>query len=206
MKKIDAHKNNVLGRLASIAAGYPFRGKIDALPEGDVSVIQMRNTDPEAGIDWAALSRIDLPRPSAKSLLRAGDIILSTRGGRNFPYFIEKQAEHVVCSPHFFVIRAKTNEILPQFLAWQMRQRPTQDYFTAGSTGSYILNLKRDVVENLPITIPPIAEQQRIADLDDAAQAERKILTRLIENRNTEMNAIAQRLLSATFQHPELRA
>lgn len=206
MNKLDAHKYDTLSKLASIAAGYPFRGKIDALPKGEVAVIQMRNADPEAGIDWASLSRVELPRPSTKSLLRPDDIILSTRGGRNFPYFIEKRTGLVVCSPHFFVIRVETSEILPQFLAWQLRQRPAQDYFTAGSTGSYILNLKRNVVEDLPITIPPMAEQQRIADLYTAAQAERKILTRLIENRNTEMNAIAQRLLSTTFQRPELRA
>ena len=37
MNKADAHNSDALGRLASIAAGYPFRGKIDALPNGDVA-------------------------------------------------------------------------------------------------------------------------------------------------------------------------
>lgn len=169
-------------------------------------MIQMRNTDPEFGIDWDGLSRIELPRASAKAFLRFGDIILSTRGGRNFPYYIDGGAEHVVCSPHFFVIRVKKDVILPQFLAWQMSQKPAQDYFSAGATGSYILNLKREVVENLPIAIPPLAEQGRIAELDAAARAERAILTRLIENRAAEMTAIAQQLLVPALQRPEQRA
>lgn len=206
MKHFDAYDSGMLAGLASIYAGYPFRGKVDALPEGGVAVIQMRNTDPETGIDWDGLSRVELPRASAKAFLRPGDIILSTRGGRNFPYCIEDRAEHMVCSPHFFVIRVKNGAILPWFLVWQMRQKPAQDYFAAGATGSYILNLKREVVENLPIAIPPLAEQYRIAELDAAARAERAILTRLVENRAAEMTAIAQQLLAPAFQRPEQRA
>lgn len=203
MKSLDA---KVLSGVSSIAAGYPFRGKIDDLPLGGVGVIQMRNVDPEVGVNWGDLSRIELPRTSAKAMLRPGDIILSTRGGRFFPYLIKDFEGEVVCSPHFFVVRVKTEAILPQFLAWQMMQKPAQDYFAAGATGSYILNLKREVVENLPITIPPLSQQQHIADLDAAIWAERAILTQLIDNRAAEMTAVAQRLLAPAFQRPEPRA
>lgn len=206
MKRFDACYWDVLAGLASITAGYPFRGKIDALPAGGVAVVQMRNTHPDTGINWDELSRIELPRPSEKAFLRSGDIILSTRGGRNFPYYIEDRAEDLVCSPHFFVIRIKRGAILPQFLVWQMSQKPAQDHFAAGATGSYILNLKREVVENLPIVVPPMAEQHRIVELYAAARAERAILTRLVENRAAEMTAIAQQLLAPAFQRPEQRA
>jgi restriction endonuclease S subunit len=77
---------------------------------------------------------------------------------------------------------------------------------TSGADGSYILNLKREVVENLPITIPPLAQQQHIADLDAAMRGERAILTQLINNRAAEMTAIAQQLLAPAFQRPEQRA
>ncbi len=206
MKRFDAYDSVVLGGVASISAGYPFRSKIDALPEGGVAVIQMRNTDPGTGIDWDSLSRIELPRQSAKAFLRPHDIILSTRGARNFPYCIEERDEQVVCSPHFFVIRVRTGAMLPQFLAWQMMQKPAQEYFAAGATGSYILNLKREVVETLPITIPPLAQQQHIVDLDTAMRRERAILTQLIDNRAAEMTAIARRLLAPAFQHAQQRA
>ena len=78
--------------------------------------------------------------------------------------------------------------------------------FAAGATGSYILNLKREVVENLPIAIPPLPQQQHIADLDLAVRGERAILTKLIDNRAAEMTAIAQQLLAPAFQRPEQRA
>ncbi len=206
MKVVDANCSVFLARIATISAGYPFRGKVDELPDGEVAVIQMRNADPVNGIDWPNLSRVALPRVSAKAFLAEGDVILSTRGGRNIAYYMEGRQEQVVCSPHFFVIRAKRQAILPEFLAWQLNQKPAQDHFAAGATGSYILNLKREVVEQLPIVVPPLAEQQRIVELDAAAKAERAILNRLIENRTVEMAAIAKRLLATSATRHESRA
>jgi hypothetical protein len=206
MKGIDANYSDCLARIATISAGYPFRGKVDELPDGEVAVIQMRNADPANGIDWPNLSRVALPRVSAKAFLAEGDVILSTRGGRNIAYCMEGRQEQVVCSPHFFVIRAKRQAILPEFLAWQLNQKPAQDHFAAGATGSYILNLKREVVEQLSIVVPPLAEQQRIVKLDAAAKTERAILNRLIENRMVEMTAIARRLLATSATRHESRA
>lgn len=179
-----------------MSAGYPFRGKIDDLDGGDVAVIQLRNVDPENGIDWTSVSKIELPRQSAKALLKPDDIILSTRGGRNIAYHIGECPGRAVCSPHFFIVRLKSEAVLPGFLAWQINQKPAQDFFAAGATGSYILNLKRDVVESLWVKIPQIRDQERVVEIDAAAIAERAILAQLIGNRKIEMAAIAKELLS----------
>lgn len=206
MKSLDANDSDHLGRIAAISAGYPFRGKVDELPAGEVAVIQMRNADPVNGIDWPNLSRVALPRVSAKAFLAEGDVILSTRGGRNIAYCIDGRQGQSVCSPHFFVIRTKRRAILPEFLSWQLNQKPAQDHFAAGATGSYILNLKREVVEQLPIVVPPLAEQHRIVEFDKAAKAERALYNRLIENRMVEMTAIAKQLLATSATRHESRA
>lgn len=207
MKDIDAHDSVSLKALAELSAGYPFRGKIDALPEGDVAVIQMRNVDPDTGIDWSELTHVELPGRAKRAYLSSGDIILSTRGGRNFAYFIKEVPGHAVCSPHFFVVRvAPQSDLLPEFLAWQMNQKPAQDYFTANATGSYILNLRREVVEHLRVVVPPIKQQQLAIVLDETVRAERDILNQLIDNRAAELNALALQLLSPkhAFQEQEL--
>ncbi len=206
MKREDALYFAVLVEMASISAGYPFRGKIDRLPRGDVAVIQMRNADPETGIDWQGLARAELPRASEKAFLRPGDIILSTRGGRNFAYCIDANRGHVVCSPHFFVIRLTWGSVLPEFLAWQINQKPAQNRFAAGATGTYVLNLKRAVVEELCVAVPSIARQHRIVALDEAARTERSVLKRLVENRTSEMSAIAKELLAPVSANPHRRA
>ena len=206
VKREDALDLTVLVEMASISAGYPFRGRIDQLPGGDVAVIQMRNADPGTGIDWADLSRVELPRASEKAFLRPGDIILSTRGGRNFAYCIDANRGHAVCSPHFFVIRLTRGSVLPEFLAWQINQKPAQNHFAAGATGTHILNLRRAVVEELRVAVPSIAQQHRIVELDEAARTERSVLKRLVENRTNEMSAIARELLAPVPANPHRRA
>lgn len=188
-----------LGEVAAISAGYPFRGAVDDLPHGDVGVVQMRNVDAEAGVDWDAVQRVTLPSKRAPTFLAAGDIIFTTRGARNHALALNEVPGLAVCSPHFFVIRSRDpSRIVPAFLAWQINQRPAQEYFQREATGSHILNIRREVIENLPVAVPPVATQHIIVALAEAVHAERAALTRLIDNRNQQLEAIALGL--ATFE------
>lgn len=192
MNKDTAYFCDSLGDVTAIAAGYPLRGAADRLESGDVAIIQMRNVDVESGINWPEVQRVTLPSKRPPTFLEAGDIIFTTRGTRNFALALHDIDGPAVCSPHFFVIRVlDANLITPTFLAWQINQRPAQQYFAREATGSHILNIRREVIENLPLAIPPIEQQQIIIALAEAVHSERTALSKLIENRNDQMEAIA---------------
>ena len=181
-----------LGDVAAIAAGYPLRGAVDELASGDVAIVQMRNVDADGGVNWREVQRIALPSKRPPAFLAVGDIIFTTRGTRNFALALDTVEGEAVCSPHFFVIRVlDAARIAPAFLAWQINQRTAQEYFQREATGSHILNIRREVIENLPLSIPPLVTQHAIIALADAARAERAALTKLIENRNQQIEAIA---------------
>lgn len=185
-------KYEILQDLAFVSAGYPLRGAVDALPTGDVAVIQMRNVDPDSGIDWAQARRVTLPSKRETSFLSPGEIIFTTRGARNLALALDVIPGKAVCSPHFFVIRVKNPvRLTPEFLAWQMNQLPAQQHFQREATGSHILNIRREAIENLPLAIPSLARQQAITALAKAASAERAALTKLINNRNQQLETIA---------------
>jgi restriction endonuclease S subunit len=196
MNETTAYLREPLKGLASIAAGYPFRGAVDALPSGDVAVIQMGNANPETSVDWMSTRRVELPSKRSANFLASGDVIFTTRGTRNFALALDVIPGLAVCSPHFFVMRINEPScILPAFLAWQINQRPAQEYFQREATGSYILNIRREVVENLSLALPSLERQSAIIAFADAALAERAALARLIENRNHQIEAIALGLL-----------
>ena len=181
-----------LRNVAAVSAGYPLRGSVDELTSGDVAIVQMRNVETASGINWSDVQRIELPSKRPPAFLAAGDIIFTTRGTRNFALAIDAVEGQAVCSPHFFVIRVwDANRITPAFLAWQINQRAAQEYFQREATGSHILNIRREVVEKLPVAIPPLATQLAIIELVHTADAERAALTKLIENRNQQIEAIA---------------
>lgn len=161
---------------------------------GDVGVIQMRNVDPETGVDWGNVSRIELPPARRTEFLTSQDVIFSPRGVRTYAVPLDPPPFQTVCSPQFFVLRPRGTELNPRFLAWQINQAPTQEYLQREATGSHILNIRREVIERLEIVIPSRAQQAAIVAFADAAAHEKRLLTGLIENRQQEMNALAARL------------
>lgn len=192
MNHVTAHICDSLSNVATISAGYPLRGAVDELDSGEVAIVQMRNVDADSGVNWSEVQRVALPSKRPPAFLAAGDIIFTTRGTRNFALALDTVAGEAVCSPHFFVIRViDAHRIEPKFLAWQINQRAAQEYFQREATGSHILNIRREVIEALPVAIPPVETQHLIVALADAARAERAALTRLIDNRNQQLEAIA---------------
>lgn len=181
-----------LGDIADIGAGFPFRGAVTATREGDALVVQMKNIDAEQGVDWSSVTRTNLPGKKEPDWLKDGDIIFAARGSKNYAALVVAAPRNAVCSPHFYVIRIRNEaETLPAFIAWQINQAPARKYFGQSATGSYILNIRRQVLEDLALAVPPRAQQEIIVALNHAAQSERKVLEGLIANRKSQMEAIA---------------
>lgn len=180
--------------VAQIAAGHPLRSAVDDFPAGETGVIQMRNVDAEMGVDWVGVSRIELPPARRIELLNPGDVIFSTRGARTYAAALGEIPFPTVCSPHFFVLRVWDQAIVPRFLAWQINQAPAQEYLQREATGSHILNIRREVIERLEIVIPSLARQMAIVAFAEAAAREKQLLAGLIENRQQQMNALADGL------------
>ena len=162
---------------------------------GDVAVIQMRNLEGDS-IDWPSLIRVALPTKRSPGFLASGDVIFTTRGRRNFALALEDVPGPTVCSPHFFVLQSREpDRLLPAFLAWQINQKPAQEYLQQAATGSHILNITRGAIESLPLALPPVAVQRAILELAGTAQRERDLFNALIDNRQQQINAIATRIL-----------
>lgn len=182
-----------LREAATISAGYPLRISTEALDNGDVAFIQLKNVDPETGIDWSSVDEVELPSGRKHRWLREQDIIFASRGVRNFAYPIIGARKHTVCSPHFYVLGVKDVDALhPEFLAWQINQTPAQHYFKVTAVGTQaVMTIRRQAMEELPILVPPIREQMTIVEFWRAAQKERAALSQLIETNSQLSSAIA---------------
>jgi hypothetical protein len=190
-----AYESSV-GQACRISAGYPFRGAVDSLPQGPVGVVQMRNVD-DAAIDFEALTRVSLPTTRRPDFLQAGDVIFTTRGRRNSALALREIPGPTVCSPHFFVLRVNEQDaLLPEFLAWLINQKPSQEYLQQAATGSHILNITRGAIENLPLAIPSMEVQRTLIALAEQARRERELMHALIDNRQSQLEAISTLILT----------
>lgn len=190
---------------ADVRAGHPFRGSVPVAERGNAAVIQMRDVSPEGGIAWASLSRTELPAGRSPDWLRKGDVLFAARGARNYAVCLSQVPEATVCAQYFFVLRCRSERLLPEYLAWHINRRPSQQYLRNNAEGTDQLSIRRAVLEDMPIAVPELARQRQLVALAEAAAQERRQLDALIQNRERLLDAFAQQLLSpsaSTRAHP----
>lgn len=188
---------HALKDLAEVRAGHPFRGSVPPVENGNARVIQMRDISPEGRVAWATLTRTRLTSThKTPDWLRDGDVLFAARGGRNYAICLSEVPAHTVCSQYFFVLRCRTPAVLSDYLAWHINRAPSQRYLMSNAEGSDQLSIRRAVLEHMPIAVPERARQQLLVALADTAARERRQLEALILNRETELDALAQRLLA----------
>lgn len=193
---IDA-KQKKLEELADVRLGHPFRGSFPDLPTGSVGVVQMRDLTSQGVLDWSSIRRTEIETRKELEWLKAGDILFASRGTSNYAGCLRDVPLQVVCSPHLYVITVRNQQlVLPEFIAWQINRMASQRYLKQSAEGSDQLSVRRAVLENLPLTIPSIAHQQRLLALDHATRQEKLALEALIRNREKQVEALAAALLN----------
>jgi len=188
-----------LRKIADVQGGYPFRGSVPEDSGGSAFAVQMKDVSLDGAVAWDALVRTDITGRRDTDWLRPGDVLFVARGTRNFALCLGEVPVPAVCSPNFFLLREKSAaEVLPEFLAWQINQQPAQRYLRQTAEGSDQLSIRRGTLEELPITLSPLAQQQHVVALASLALRERTLHEALIENRERQLRALAQRLLEET--------
>ncbi len=191
---IDANIYSI-GSLTFLQGGYPFRGSIEESAKGGALAVQMKDVDPDHGVNWSGVTRTTLAGRKQPDWLKAGDVLFVSKGARFYAVCIDEPPSSAVCSPHFFLLQVMPQApLLPAFLAWQINQPPFQRQLQQAAEGSSQLSIRRPVLESLTLYVPSLADQQRIVALADLARQERHTLHQLIHNREQQLQALAEGL------------
>jgi hypothetical protein len=186
--------------LLDLQGGYPFRGSIEESADGDAVAVQMKDVDPDLGVNWSAVMRTSLAGRKQPDWLKAGDILFVSKGARFYAVCLDVPPHPAVCSPHFFLLQVKLASIvIPAFIAWQINQPPFQRQLKQAAEGTRQLSIRRPVLEALTLSIPSLADQHRIVALAALARQERQTLTQLIHNRDLQLNALADGLFQVAI-------
>ena len=194
----DAEKTRTvsLKEIAAIRPGYPFRGTIREVPDGDAAVVQIKNADPASGVQWDELLRTELPGRKEPDWLCAGDVLFLARGARNQAIALDDPPDNTVCAPQFFVVRLHDpREALPGYVAWFINQVCGQQYQAKSAQGSLVTSIPRQVLEDMPIPLTALKRQRRIIALDRAAQKEREVFAKMMDNREKQIAFVARDLM-----------
>ncbi|KWN06882.1 restriction endonuclease subunit S [Burkholderia ubonensis] len=190
----------MLRSLADVQAGHSFRGSVPVVDGGNAFALQMRDLSPTGEVGWDGLVQTDVDIGKPVQWLEPGDVVFVARGARNYAVCLREVPKPVVCSQYFFLLRVKSPALLPEFLAWQINRAPAQRYLASNAEGSDQLSIRRPILECLPISVPPLKQQQLVISLAETAVHEERQLQDLIRNRHRQMDALAFALLSDKFE------
>jgi hypothetical protein len=185
--------------ISTLSSGYPFRGKIVEKADGSTCIVQMRNVNLKSGIHWDDVIRTDLPGKEPSAWLEDGDIVFTARGRSNYAILVQRCLERSTLSPHFFQIRPDASKVIPGFLAWQLNQQPAQKYFAMSAEGSAVVGIRKAVLENTPLQLPAIEQQQQIMKAVNCWEKQQVVIQEMAENHQELMKAFAVNVLNRSL-------
>ncbi len=100
-----------------------------------------------------------------------------------------------------FIIRIRfdTHKICPRFLLRFMKSSKTRERLTSDGGGANISNINQAKLSKLPISLPSLREQEKIADKLDALATETQRLERIYEQKQAALVALKKSLLQQAF-------
>jgi restriction endonuclease S subunit len=177
--------------IADIQLGYQFRKKIEPVDDGTNWVIQIRDFDENHILNKEYLSRVMIDKPVDQYLINKGDVLFLSRGHRNWAAPIVDDLTATIAVSHFFVIRPKQQNVLPEYLAWYINQTPAQEYLhKIARRGTHMPLIPLSAFWGLTVTLPDIETQKKIVEVSRLMEKEKQILFALQEKRSQLINAI----------------
>jgi len=183
-----------LKKIAKVDLGYPFRARLEVVPNGNVAVVQMKDIDEHSRLDAGDLAPVYLPAVKDVHRVEKGDVLFRSRGRVNTATLVEEELGNVVAAAPLLRIRAKEGRVLSEYLAWYINQPQAQNYLTRQVAGTITKMINKKAVEDMEIELPPIEQQERIVAIARLAEREQELLAQLAEKRKSYVSTILMQL------------
>ena len=187
-----------LKKIASVQMGHSFRSRLEPDPEGNVSVIQMKDLTEDNRLDDQELVQIDMQGLKAHHRVEKNDIAFRSRGQTNTAALIDMNLNDVVIAAPLLRIRVEDDSILPAYLCWFINQPLSQSVLQSKATGTAMRMIGKPVIEELEVALPSLEVQKKIIALNGLSIDEQKLMKALAEKKGLLMEGILMQLASNT--------
>lgn len=128
--------------------------------------------------------------------VQTDDIIISCSGTVGEVSIIKENDPKGIISQALLLLRVNPELVLPHYLLFFLKSKNGHNAIVSCSSGSVQINIaKREVIENIPLSLPSIAEQSKIVAV--LASLEDKI--DLLRRENATLEAMAETLFRQWF-------
>ena len=142
----------------------------------------------------------------ARYRLRAGDVILARRGNLSKAALVVPEHEGWLCGTGCQRIRLDSSKVDSAFFSHYLRLRETTRWLESNALGQTMLNLNTSIVSRLPVPVPPMEEQVRVASLLAGWESVIRRTGRLLMLSQSRRNWLARAVLQTAADGPHRRA
>ncbi len=186
-------KKTKLGELAEIRSGHAFRGKVENTPSAwDYYVLQLKDVQKDCYINLHEAARVNMTKEKPPQPLQPGEILLRARGGYYYSGLFTGELTNVIAAGQFFVLTPETKKIEPAYLCWYLNQPTSQQYFERNDTGTNIPMINKTTISDLPVPLPSLATQHKIATIHQGWLKEKALTEQLLHNREQMARGLCQ--------------
>ncbi len=189
---------------AEVLPGFSIKTATVNDPSGTHQIILAKHL-PEFGpyrYDHKHEHRVIPKTPVDKYLLSPGNVLFMSRGILNRAVLIESVPEPALASASFYTLKPKDG-VEPGYIAWCLNQDPVQAKVAEIRTGAGTPFVPRADFAMIPIVLPPLEVQRKIAAVSDLLALERNLLNRLREQFDRKHRVLGKKILRS-FQ-PRLK-
>ncbi|MBR2214304.1 MAG: restriction endonuclease subunit S [Selenomonadaceae bacterium] len=187
-----------LGDVAQNIQTGPFGSQLHQADYSDEGIPVVMPKDLVGGhISETSIARV--PEEHVNRLSRHkienGDIIYSRRGDVGRCAFSTKREAGWLCGTGCLRVTIEPSKASPKFIFYQLQKPDTVGWVENHAVGSTMLNLNTSILGNIPVALPPLSTQNRIASILSAYD-------NLIENNKKQIKLLeeaAQRLYKEWF-------
>jgi type I restriction enzyme S subunit len=201
-------KEQELSRIAEIGPGIN-----KALSEMGTGSLYVTVEDIYHGsfLDAGRLGRIRISKSEVERFsLQVGDLVLGKssvkRDGIGYPNLFLGCSEPVVPSGFTYRVRPDKKVLSSPFLLQYLRSRPGRKWIIDNSQSSALTNINSSIVNRYPVIIPPLKEQEAIAEALSDADVAIESLDALIAKKCDVKQATMQQLLAGRTRLPGFTA
>jgi len=179
-----------LKTVASIQVGYQAKARIKERAQGTHRLIQSKDFDSFHRLRSESLTAFFPERKPEIYSVRKGDILFQARGVMHFACCIEEDLKNTLAAGSFYILRAKNENLLPQYLAWWLNQSKAQAYFQSQARGAGMSFISKSTLSRLQVQIPPLSVQKKVVKIVTLAKHEQFLLDRLSSLRSRLVKAV----------------
>ena len=187
-----------LGDIASNIQTGPFGSQLHQSDYSEIGTPVVMPKDLVDGkISEQSIARVEASHVKrlAKHKIQNGDILYSRRGDVGRCAYAGKEESGWLCGTGCLRVTIDESHAFPKFIFYQLQTSQSVGWVEKHAVGSTMLNLNTSILSNVPVSLPPLEVQRKIADILSAYDD-------LIENNRKQIKLLeeaAQRLYKEWF-------